>query len=141
MRPSLEQLRATLKRSTKTVQRFQAIPDYQQTVETELGLLEYDSGRFSLPGFRFEETGQGLSFAVDDERFSELTETLEYRDELPRHLQRCPAKKVMERCWPAMVDLATDTPELFAHDLGVVEAEYRQPLSQVGLASIYLCGE
>lgn len=134
---SLEQLRESLKRSMETPRRFQNIPDPKQTVEKKFGLLDYD-GRFKLPGFRFEETEEGLVFAVDDGLFTEYASDLEYDPELPPHWQKCPADTLMERCWPAMVDLAADTPELFAHDLGLVNATYRQQHS--GALAVFACG-
>lgn len=139
--PSLGQIRDSLKRSGETPKQFQALPDPGQTVEQAFGLLDYGSG-FDSPDFRFEETGEGLLYVADEDKFSKRAEKLEYSGDLPKQWQGCLAIKLVgQQCWPAMVDLAVDTPEAFAHDLGMVEASFRKPPTRAGQLSVFLCAE
>jgi hypothetical protein len=118
------ELNPALKRSDLTLRKFIDLPDTSSTrIEEWLGFRNGDSyNTRRAEDFRFEDHAGELFFVVDDETFTAKTAPLTYEPELPEHWQRCPARRlILERIWPAMIDLATETPEFFARDLGLVD--------------------
>ncbi len=119
--PYLKEINNALKRSQETPRRLMGMPSYTNS-EAEAGFgLRTGFGPAQYTPLRFEPTGIGPLFIIDDDIFASYSKP-RYDTGLPEYLQRCPAMRVvLERVWPAMVDLATDTPEIFAHDLDMLD--------------------
>jgi hypothetical protein len=109
-----------LKNSAETPRRFMDVPNsVNKELEAAYNLRDYRSG-FGSDYFRFEDTHRGPLFVADDTHFAQNYLPAENvgTDSLPDYWQRCPAKRlVTERIWPAMIDLAVQTPEVFPRHL------------------------
>ncbi len=113
----------SLKNSADTLARFLNLPnETNRAAELRFGLRKDDSVVSEL--FHFETTWQDPLFIADDETYREFRSHPHpiYNPERPRNQQVCPATKlVLRRIWPAMVDLAVATPQVFDYDLGMTD--------------------
>lgn len=118
--PSLVELGDALQASSDTAAKFLTLPSATDARANAAFNLRNGRDRLRDTRFVFEETDDGPRYKPDPTIFATVTANLDndYDISAPRHWQRCPARRlVTERIWPAMVQLAIDTPELFPHDL------------------------
>jgi hypothetical protein len=118
----VEELRGSLKNSGETVKQFMELPyRANNDVEAEFALRTEEPTADPL-FFEFQDTTEGLQLFADQKHFASYTRDKQYTRNLPEHWQRCPARRlVMDQIWPAMVDLATDTPEVFPKHLAELQ--------------------
>lgn len=124
--PSLDELSTSLKASQETPARLMSMPNnINRDVEYGLGLRSMSSIDYGSP-FHFEETYRGPIFIPNDGYYSRIYHQALRENvpdtSLPTHWQRCPARRlVLKNIWPAMIDLASETPEVFAYDVGLMD--------------------
>jgi len=121
---NVDGLRDILLESVETPLRFAAMSN-RTSAEAE--------GYFGLtmPGipsnladlYQFEpNTVRGTIFIADDEHFYSAVTLGMDQDSSHGSSKRCPMMELTRKVfWPGIVNLAADTPEIFAHDLGVVD--------------------
>ena len=116
--PDSDNLRAALKDSTDTVGKLTQLPS-RSNQEAEVGLgLAVPRNLRAANHFKFEDTELGLRFLLDEDIYKDRTTPLLGSGPLEVRRQRCPAHQlIINHIWPAMVDLAFDTPRLFPKDL------------------------
>jgi hypothetical protein len=97
----------------------------ESELDTQRGLgLDTLEPATRLRDFRFVETDGEIGYVVDPMRLSKLTTPMKFgrATELPEQQQQCPGQGLaLGRIWPAMVDLATDTPEVFPAHLSELQ--------------------
>lgn len=124
---SRTELSESLHRSDETPGRIMDLPGLTaNTVEVTLGLTYpiEDADQVAATGryFRFEPAAEGPLFTFDENEFVQASSNPRYHAGIPERWQRCLARRlVTEQIWPAMIDVATETPEIFARDLEMLD--------------------
>ncbi len=122
--PELDRISEALKANEDLPQLLSLPLRNVEALEENAALKSYMAGFKTITlGFAEQDDGS-IAFSIDEELMKSYTGNpiYQYQPEhkLRPYLQRCPARRlVTERIWPAMVDLAVQTPEVFPRDLGL----------------------
>jgi hypothetical protein len=120
--PEPDGLRQILLHSDETPLRFGGMPNKtNQEVEDYFGLIRREAPPNLNELYRFEpNTARGTIFIADDDHFSRAYSFGRGMDPLSAPDTKCPMLELTKTIfWPGAVNLAADTPEVFAHSLGL----------------------
>ncbi len=122
--PEVDELREILLNSHTTPTRFAKMSNNRNSVvEVYFGLKSDVPVSFISDLYCFESnTPCGTLFMANNEAFSKALQVADIEAPLTAHTltDKCPMLEVtQEIIWPAMVNLAADAPEAFAHDLAI----------------------
>ena len=117
----LEPLRGALHRSGTLAKLLHLPNETANEAEAALGIFK-DGSPLRTGKFEFVETSKGLVYRDIDGIVRDIATKPFYPTNIPKNMQRCPGRKVViQQIWPAMVDLAVDTPEVFPAHLEVLQ--------------------